>query len=425
MKRLLCALLAGSACVAAWGQGLSADANFLTRGEIRSGGLSAVEGGPDFAAFILERTLIGVGYGQDALSVRVTAQHSGVWGSSETDAFTLNEAWVRLSSKKGFFAQLGRQNISYDDQRIFGTDDWAMTARSHDALKLGYEGHGHRVHLVGGYNQNIANLEGGSFFSGGIQPYKSLAALWYHYDIPHTGLGVSLLAMDAGMQSGEKGVDEATRHQQIVGTYLSWKPAKWNLEAAYYRQMGMDESGLPIEAWMTSGKVEFSPSASVSIYGGYDFLSGDKYFATPPKGQLGIVRHDVLRGFSSLYGSHHKFYGAMDFFYVTTYVNGFTPGLQNSFLGVRWRPVESLALDASFHYLATATKLENTGQTLGYEAEFSAFWQVLKDVRLGLGYSFMKGSQTMVKLKRTDDRRQLQWAWLMLNATPSFLNGKH
>ena len=37
--------------------------------------------------------------------------------------------------------------------------------------------------------------------------------------------------------------------------------------------------------------------------------------------------------FYSLYGSHHKFYGAMDFFYVRTFVNGFSPGLQNLYCG--------------------------------------------------------------------------------------------
>ena len=34
------------------------------------------------------------------------------------------------------------------------------------------------------------NINGGTYFSGGIQPYKSMAALWYHYDVPAFPLGV-------------------------------------------------------------------------------------------------------------------------------------------------------------------------------------------------------------------------------------------
>jgi hypothetical protein len=137
-----------------------------------------------------------------------------------------------------------------------------------------------------------------------------------------------------------------------------------------------------------------------------------------------MIRHETIRGFSSLYGSHHKFYGAMDFFYVSTYYGGFTPGLQNIYLGAKWKPGERFTLDGTFHYLATATKLENAEKNLGYEMELTASYSPRKDTRLSLGYTFMRGTETMVILKRSSEKRQLQWAWLMLSVTPKFLAGK-
>ncbi len=125
------------------------DVNLLTRGELRNGGLSNTENDDQTAAFVIERTLLGMEYERPGLSARVTAQHSGTWGSKETNSFNLYEAWARLQSKKGLFVQIGRQNLNYDDQRIFGADNWAMTAMSHDALKIGYEGHGHKIHIIG------------------------------------------------------------------------------------------------------------------------------------------------------------------------------------------------------------------------------------------------------------------------------------
>ena len=38
--------------------------------------------------------------------------------------FILNEAWAKLDFGKGFFAQLGRQTLIYDDERILGGMDW-------------------------------------------------------------------------------------------------------------------------------------------------------------------------------------------------------------------------------------------------------------------------------------------------------------
>lgn len=422
MRRLLfIALGLVSLSLSAQEAHLTADANFLTRGEVRAGGLPSSDSfDPKTAAFILERTLFGAGYDKAGLSSRITAQHSGTWGSSESKSFNIYEAWVQFRSKGGTFVKIGRQNLSYDDQRIFGADNWAMTAMSHDVLKAGYEGHGHKIHLFAAYNQNLSGLNGDDYFTGGIQPYKNMEAAWYHYDIPKTKLGASLLFMNVGMQGGDKGVNPEVFYQQLFGTYLTYKPKYLVAEAACYFQKGREENGLPLDAWMLSGKVTAKPSSQWSVYIGYDHLSGDEYFATPPKGQIGVTQHKVVKGFSSLYGSHHKFYGAMDFFYVTTYVNGFTPGLQNAFIGARWTPKEKYFVDASYHFLAIATKLEAADSPLGHEVEFSAGVNLGKEARLSTGYSFMRGTKTMEILKKTSGERELHWGWLMLTVTPRF-----
>ncbi|MCR5131705.1 MAG: alginate export family protein [Prevotella sp.] len=394
------------------------DLDMLNRGEIRKGGLPKNEKDDDLAAFVVERTLLGASYERSGLQARVTAQHSGTWGSDETNAFNLFEAWVKISSKTGFFAQAGRQSLSYDDERIFGADDWAMTAMSHDALKVGYEGHGHKLHLIGAFNQNVENINGGTYFKGGLQPYKALEAVWYHYDVPKFPLGASLLFMNVGMQDKGNLNDTCTHQQQLIGTHLTFKPKHFSFAASFYYQFGKDESGLQINAWMASAKATYSPNEQWKVYGGYDYLSGDEYFAVPPKGSIGMARHDKIRGFSSIYGSSHQFYGAMDFFYMSTYVGGCTPGLQNLYVGGTWNPFKKLSFDLAYHYLAIATKLEDSKRALGHEIETSVTYNIMKDVSVSAGYSFMRGTDTMVKLKRSSDNRQLQWAWVMLSVSP-------
>ena len=407
------------------------DASFMTRGEVRAGGLptitdeNQVKRREDFASFVLEKTLLGLDFSKKNFSSKVTAQHSGTWGSSEGGQLNIYEAWFKIQSEKGLFMQIGRQNLSYDDQRIFGSDDWAMTARSHDVLKTGFENRHQKIHFFFAFNQNSANINGGTYYTGGVQPYKAMEAAWYHYDIPKSNLGISLLFMNAGMQGGEKGeTNEKTYQQQLFGSYMTFKPKDWVFEGAYYRQMGKEEHGLPIEAWMSSIKGTYSPNSKWSFYSGYDHLSGDDNFATPDFGQIGVTQHKTINGFSSLYGSHHKFYGAMDFFYVTTYVRGFTPGLQNAYIGAKWTPGEKVGVDLAYHYLATSSYLQNADRPLGHEVELSASYSFSKEAKLSIGYSYMRGTHTMVVLKKSSEERVLNWGWVMFNVTPRFLNGK-
>lgn len=403
------------------------DSDFMARGELRVGGNAAsntsAEG--DFAAFILGRARLAAHYQlqlKDAaprLEVRMAAQYSGTWGASSS-ALTLYEGWLKAHWGKGFFAQLGRQPLSYDDQRIFGSDDWSMTGISHDGLKLGYDGARHKVHLFGAFNQNPSNISGGTYYTGGLQPYKGLAALWYHWDLPWIPLGLSLIVTDIMMQ-GEKQEDNTVHHQQMAGAYLHFHPEKWSVEAAYYKQMGKEEHGIPIDAWMAGGKVKFTPTGRWAFRLGYDYLSGDTDFAVPPGGKVGMQHHSVIRGFSSLYGSRHAFYGAMDFFYLSAFYGGFTPGLQNAYAGATFKPLPALSIDLAYHFLATAAKLSNAEQPLGHELEISAEYRFKYGISLSLGYTFMRGTETMVILKRTSDKRELHWGWIMLRATPRFL----
>lgn len=108
----------------------------------------------------------------------------------------------------------------------------------------------------------------------------------------------------------------------------------------------------------------------------------------------------------------------MDFFYVCTYVFGFTPGLQNAFAGIHFNPIKNLTVKANYHYMATATKLVDMNMTLGHQIGLEARYAFAKDIRLSAGYSFMTGTDTMEKLKRASDNGSLRWAWFSLSISP-------
>ena len=407
---------------------LSVGLNFLTHGEIRGGGLPkptsediVVE---ERANFLLGRTRLSMNYLRPGLEAKVVAQNKAVWGMKGNTALNLYEAWVKLQGRNGLFTQIGRIPLAYDDERIIGPNDWAMAANSHDVLVLGYEGHGHRVNAVLAYNQNADNVNTGTYYKDGAEPYKTMHTLWYHYDIPKFPLGASLLFMNIGMQAGTENKNAQTEYQQLVGGYVSFHPKYLNLEGSYYRQMGKNEYSCKMDTWMASAKATVKPAEGYGMVLGYDYLSGDDYVAVVPPGALGMPRHEVFKGFSPVYGSHYKFYGMMDYFYESAYIQGFTPGLQNTFVGGYFKPLSPLTCSATYHYMAVATKLENLNKTLGHEIELEAEYQISKDVSLSGGFTYMIGTETMDRLKQGNDDKHARWCWFSLVVSPSLFTTK-
>ena len=420
--------------ISSWAQDtlFTADIHLLSRGEIRNGGMTYDTEDPpkdDKSAFILDRERLILGYKRKSLELKTSVQHVGTWGHEGQAGVSVYEAWGKVSTRFGLFAQIGRLALNYDDERIIGSDDWVMASMTHDALRLGYEGNGHKVHAILAYNQNMRAINSpGSYYSGGSRPYKTMQTVWYHFDVPKQPIGISLLFMNIGMQAGlidgEFDDTPKTNWQTAYGGYIKYSPPHFTVEGSYYRQGGHDENNAKIKTWMASAKVEWKPNNIWAVQGGYDYLSGDDFVAVVNPGEIGMPRHEVNKGFNPVYGSHHKFYGAMDFFYLSTYVNGFTPGLQNAFIGGICQPLKGLRLKAAYHYLATGTKLKDLNITLGHEIELEAGYALFKDMRIAAGFSYMTGTKTMERLKRASDKGNLRWTWLSAIFTPRLFSAK-
>jgi hypothetical protein len=130
------------------------------------------------------RTRLAVDYSRKGLEARAVLQNLAVWGQSGNKAVNLYEGWAKMTHKSGLFAQVGRIALAYDDERIIGLNDFAMASLAHDALRLGYEGAGHKVHAILCYNQNEENVYNGTYYVNGAQAYKTMQTVWYHYDVP-------------------------------------------------------------------------------------------------------------------------------------------------------------------------------------------------------------------------------------------------
>lgn len=237
--------------------------------------------------------------------------------------------------------------------------------------------------------------------------------------------------MNVGMQAGYKGnpyTPLTTEYQQMWGGYVNFHPKKLTLEGSYYRQTGNTVNEFkqfgPIKAWMANVKATVKPNDHYGIEVGYDYLSGDDYVPVTYGGSLGLVRHEVEGGFSPLFGSRTKIYGILDYFYESAYINGFTPGLQNAFIGGYYKPNDKFACRATYHYLAVATDLTNLDRTLGHSIDLQASYKFSKDITLMAGYTQMHGTETMDRLKQGNGNKRARWGWFSLVVSPSLFTTK-
>ena len=392
------------------------------RAEYRNGALFPREKGESAAGFINNRARLSLGYERENLSIGLSAQHVGVWGQDpqidKNGRFILNEAWAQLNFGTGFFAKLGRQSLVYDDERLLGGLDWSVAGRYHDALKLGYQNANNKLHLIVAFIQNDETLIGGTYYAPGAQPYKTMQTLWYEHTCSKA-FRASFLFMNLGIEGGDIEKKESdTKFMQTLGTNLYYTPGNWSFGGTFYYQFGKSKAGKDISAfmWAVNAGYQIDPRWKVAI--GSDYLSGA---GNDPVGKY--------KAFDPLYGTHHKFYGAMDYFYASSFKNGLNPGLWDNQLSVAFKPVKKVNLSLAYHYFSvTGDVYEKSGEKanrgLGSELDFQVDWQIMKDVKLSAGYSTMLAGKTMELVKGGDSSSWQDWGWLSVNINPRIFTAK-
>ena len=417
MKKTFIALALLAIPTMMWAQDeneINIDAQVRARGEYRNGYQELRPEGAQAATFINERARLGLGYQRgDGLSAKLSVQQVGVWGQyaqiQRSGEIMMNEAWGQLRFGENFFAKVGRQFLSYDDERLFGELDWNVAGRSHDALKLGYENDMHKLHLILAFNQEDERLLGTKYNNPG-QPYKHMQTLWYHFGNEENPFGISALFSNLGWEFNPSAQGDS-RFMQTLGTYVTYRPEKLDLQASAYYQMGKQFGSYnKISAWMASVNAGFMPNEQWKFNLGYDYLSGED------------GKGETYNAFNPLYGTHHKFYGTMDYFYV---VNRPAFGLQDIQLGVTFTPNEKLALKANGHYFMDAVKIDGRDQGLGTEIDLQLDYELMKDVKLSVGYSTMFANKNLRTVAaREDEKRWQDWGWISLNINPRILSFK-
>jgi len=398
----------------------SMGAQLRPRAEYRNGAIAPHADGADVAGFVTNRARLSMNYKRSNLDLGFSAQNVGVWGQDQQivnlpGRFMLNEAWANLNLGDGFFMKLGRQTLSYDDERVLGAMDWNVSGRSHDALKLGYEDKQNKLHAIFAFNQNGENVSG-TYYAAGAQPYKTMQTLWYQH-IGSKMFNTSFLLMNLGLETGTAPKSDVN-YLQTFGTNLSYQPTGFQFYGTIYLQTGKTVAGKDVSAYMGSINASYLVNPAWKITLASDYLSGNDGKDA-----------NKYKAFNPLYGTHHKFYGTMDYFYAgTSFINGLNPGLWDNQLGLTFKTSPKVTLALAYHHFQTTTDVYAGGvkqtRSLGSEWDFQLTWNVMKDVTLMGGYSTFFGNDALKIVKGGDPSKLQDWAWVSLNINPKVFIAK-
>lgn len=402
----------------------SFNGQYMNRAEYRHGYSTLDTARQDAAFFISQRVRLISSIKLSKAEIYMSIQDVRTWGSTPNLAIdnagllSVHEAWAALRVNKKFNLKVGRQEIAYDEDRIFGNLDWAMQARRHDAalLKFYDSASNTTLHFGFAFNQDKEQLAGTTYTIP--NNYKTFQYVYFNHAFGK--IKTSFLFLNNGIQFTKPNttpVEYTTVFSQTFGPRLVYKEAgkklSWN--AAFYYQTGINNQNRSLSAYDFLSEVAFQITKTFSLTGGLELLSGtDEIGADPTKS----------KSFNPLYGTNHRFNGYMDYFYVGNHFN--SVGLHDFyFKGLISR--QKVLFGASIHFFNTAADVNDDSQSatvatsrLGTELDLTLNYNISNGISMQSGYSQMFATKSLEYLKNTPDgsNQTNNWAYLMLIVRP-------
>jgi hypothetical protein len=435
---------------------LTATGQIRERVEVRAGQGTLQPQAVRPGVFTSQRTRLNVGFSGYRFKAFASIQDVRVWGQDAStinrttteanNGVLVNEAWGEvilndtISTIENLSIKAGRQEISYDDQKVLGGLDWLQQGRRHDALILKYANKGWIADLGFAFNQN-RELNTGTVYNGtnpayaagtnGIGTlYKSFQYLYIDKKFFFGDLSFLFFNEDFNQYtSATAGTPPVTTKtytsgvwsRNTVGIYFNTTiKRQLNLTGSIYHQGGHDKDGLKVNANLFSITSSLQLGRKWFVGPGVDYLSGDDGTQTATENNR----------FDPLYGTPHKFWGYMDYFYVASPFG--KQGLLNYFFKAKYNCKDNLSFLVDVHGFQAANKVSDgaggeQSPYLGTEIDLTARYNLTKMIGLELGYGRMLAKNTLasaqVKNVANADLSP-NFGYIMLTIKPNFLAKK-
>ncbi|MDO3693556.1 hypothetical protein QVZ41_01675 [Wenyingzhuangia sp. chi5] len=304
----------------------------------------------------------------------------------------VQEAWADLKIFKALSVKLGRQPLSYDDQRILGGLGWAQQARTHDVGILKYKKSGYAIDAGYSLNTSKDNI----YDTALLFSYREMAFI--HANKKFGNFNISALILNTNFQNGTPNKSNLT----TAGIHFDTKLGPITLNGNGYIQDGQRAGDTTVDmAYLASLNAGLKIDDKTSVGLGGEIISG---------------KTTDSAGFFPLYGTNHAFNGLMDRFYVGNHAGG--NGLVDLNAKVSTKLIKGISTTLMGHYFKEESLTKNN---LGTEIDLVVA-KKLKGYSVIAGYSqFFESDDFPNPATNAPGKDTQNWAWLMLIITPKFL----
>ena len=356
----------------------------------------------------LLRSRIGATFTLDStLSARVELQDARSFGATGTalnsgaPALDMRHAYVAARGVAGLPVdlRLGRQTLSYANERLLGAADWGNLGQSFDGIVGSVRSDSLRLDLIGAAirrNPSAPEYTRDHILAGGW-------GLW-------NGSGGKVNLQAFHLFDNPSG-DSIRRQRHTSGLYGKGRFGGLDLEVDGAYQYGTvirrgvgeaDRSAIAASLIGARAGYTLAKLAGLRVGVGYDRLSG-----------TAVGDDDADGAFNNLYGTNHKFYGQIDLLDNAAQTRGM--GLHDLFLQLSVAPSPTLKLGADIHRFATVTDGVTAASTpIGYELDLNAAYAPSKALAFSMGYALFDGDRDRVLAR---GRKTTQWAFVMMAVT--------
>lgn len=367
---------------------INVDAQYRPRFEVRNGYRELIPKDANPSLIASQRMRLSLVYETEKLKLKFSPQDVRVWGDENLTSSTgvygkvasldLYEGYIELKPAPSVRLSIGRQVLSYDNQRLLSERNWNQNGLAYDAVVLKMKKERTDIHIGASWNSLEATTSEYFYPSRRI---KSLNFLWIEHKFSD-----NLKGAFSHIASGVTKTDSSStmNFRQTSGIYIDLNTKNIRAKSNLYYQFGNNREGTNVSALLADADIMLK-TGKICPGMGFSYLSGNKNLNG---------KTDHL--FDVLYGARHRFFGHMDYFRnISSHTRG--GGLVDLYVYLNLKASNKINIKNTGHFfsLSQHNNLTPDSKYLGYENE------------LKFNYRF-------------DDWGNLEAAWLFYLTTDSF-----
>ncbi len=352
-------------------------------------------------------------WGDDNLANRTSSQMN-------TASLGIHQAWASFKIRENKYLRIGRQEFSYDDQRLLSARNWPHYGQTYDALFFSHSKNSRQIDLAVSYNNDATKLStgfGNNHFN--VDPIETrIRTLNFLYLKHNFGKSAYLsgLVILTGYQKEKQ--SNTVYMMATMGGHFSVRKRFSDFKANYFIQRGKSQKGKDMHSYFATAEAGWK-LARLRPGIGVDLISGNDATISDPE----YLKRE--HAFDLLYGIRFLRYGRLNQYVLPSSTAG--GGWIDLYPSLSRQTKKYGTITAEWHFFrlhqTVINPLKNNQLiegSLGSEIDLIWNYNIRNNLNLNAGFAWYMANENFAYVKKVEpEKLAVPWyGWLMLTYKP-------